>query len=80
MSLPLPEHSPRSYSIDVELDIPSNAFARHAPWNQLQTFTRLEASDDPFRRQHAQTQTQNIDSLRRGAVSLAHRLARASDG
>jgi hypothetical protein len=78
VSLPLPEKMPKSYSIDVELDIPSNAFAQHAPWNQLQTFTRLEASDDPIRRHEAHAQT--IDSLRRGAVTLAHRLARASDG
>ncbi len=78
VSLPLPNKMPKNYSIDVELDIPSNAFARHAPWNQLQTFTRLEASDDPIRHHEAHAQT--IDSLRRGAVTLAHRLARASDG
>lgn len=78
VSIPLPEHAARSYSIDVELDIPSNAFARHAPWNQLQTFTRLEASDELMRQNPKQAQT--IDSLRRGAVSLAHRLARSSDG
>ncbi|HEX4355746.1 MAG TPA: hypothetical protein VHZ95_22620, partial [Polyangiales bacterium] len=78
MSLPLPDKMPKSYSIDVELDIPSNAFARHAPWNQLQTFTRLEASEDPIH--HAAEHAQTIDSLRRGAVTLAHRLARASDG
>src|SRR5437867_2369304 len=42
VSVPLPEAKPINYSIDVELDIPSNAFARHAPWDQLQAFTRLD--------------------------------------
>ena len=26
----------------VELEIPANAFARHTPWDQLQSFTRLD--------------------------------------
>ncbi len=78
VSLPLPKKIAKSYSIDVEMDIPSNAFARHAPWNQLQTFTRLEASEDPIH--HLVPHAQTIDSLRRGAVTVAHRLARASDG
>ena len=74
VSLPLPEKKQLPYSIDVELDIPSNAFARHAPWNQFQTFTRLEASEESSPKQHT------IDTFRRAAVALAHRLSRASEG
>lgn len=74
VSLPLPSAQPLAYTIDVSLDIPSNAFARHAPWNQLQTFTRLDASEDTT------SQHQTIDALRRGAVAAAHRLGRASEG
>ena len=76
ISIPLPEGRPLAYAIDVELEIPANAFARHAPWDQLQSFTRLDgpqmASDgsDPV----------TIDGLRRHALAVARKLARASDG
>ena len=76
VSVPLPEDKPLQYSIDVELDIPSNAFARHAPWDQLQSFTRLDGPAETIRVGDVVT----IDALRRGAVALANRLARASDG
>ncbi|WP_394848051.1 hypothetical protein LZC95_11370 [Pendulispora brunnea] len=76
VSLPLPERDEVHYVIDVELDIPSNAFARHAPWDQLQSFTRLDGPAETIRVPDVVT----IDSLRRGAVALANRLARASDG
>ena len=32
VSVPLPEDAPLKYAIEVELEIPSNAFARHTPW------------------------------------------------
>ncbi|MEO6420579.1 MAG: hypothetical protein ABIP39_14290, partial [Polyangiaceae bacterium] len=76
VSIPLPEKAPLGYSINVDLDIPSNAFANHAPWDQLQSFTRL---DGPAEAINA-GETVSIDSLRRGAVTLANRLSRASDG
>ncbi|MGH7282968.1 MAG: hypothetical protein ACRELY_15700, partial [Polyangiaceae bacterium] len=74
VSLPMPKDEPLPYSIDVALDIPSNAFARHSPWNQIQSFTRLDASED--RSNHHQT----IDALRRSALAAADRLGRASEG
>src|SRR5689334_699762 len=40
--LPPPNESPLHYTINVELQIPSNAFARHSPWDQMQSFTRLD--------------------------------------
>src|SRR5438876_11657556 len=60
ITIPLPEKHPLKYTIDVELEIPANAFARHAPWDQLQSFTRLDGpkettfSSDPV----------SIDTLR----------------
>jgi hypothetical protein len=76
VSIPLPEGRPLNYTIDVDFEIPANAFARHTPWDQLQSFTRLDGpkettfSSDPV----------SIDTLRRGAVALANKLARASEG
>jgi hypothetical protein len=75
ISIPLPERRSLAYAIDVELEIPSNAFARHAPWDQLQSFTRLDGpqiasvGSDPV----------TIDGLRRHALAVASKLARASD-
>ncbi len=76
VSVPLPEDAPLDYSIKVELEIPSNAFARHAPWDQLQSFTRLDGPAETIRAGDAVT----IDALRRGAIAIANRLSRASDG
>jgi hypothetical protein len=76
ISIPLPEAHRLAYAIDVELEIPSNAFAPHAPWAQLQSFTRLDGPEvtsggvDPV----------TIDGLRRHALAVANKLARASDG
>src|SRR6476619_1735307 len=42
VSIPLPGESAFQYVINVELEIPPNAFARHTPWDQLQSFTRLD--------------------------------------
>ena len=75
ISIPLPEDRPLAYAIDVELEIPSNAFAQHAPWDQLQSFTRLDGPEigggatDPL----------TIDGLRRHALAVAAKLARAGD-
>lgn len=76
VSVPLPEKGPLAYSINVDLDIPSNAFADHAPWDQLQSFTRLDGPEEAVNA----GEPVSIDSLRRGAVTLANRLSRASEG
>jgi hypothetical protein len=76
LSLPLPVESASSpYSLRVEIQIPQNAFVRHLPWDQLQSFTRL---DGPAIAAAADVVT--IDALRRGALAMANQLARASDG
>lgn len=75
LSVPLPERGERSYALRVEIQIPQNAFVRHAPWDQIQTFSRL---DGPALAQNGDLVT--IDALRRGALAMASQLARASDG
>ncbi|HEY2512682.1 MAG TPA: hypothetical protein VGI39_17565 [Polyangiaceae bacterium] len=79
ISIPLPDERsrrPRKYAIDVELQIPANAFAPHAPWAQLQSFTRLDGTQSSGRGADAET----VDGLRRRALATAHKLARVSDG
>lgn len=76
ISIPFPEARRLGYALELELEIPSNAFAPHAPWSQLQAFTRLDGpqvtlgAPDPI----------TIDGLRRNALAVAGKLARASDG
>ena len=76
VSIPLPERGSAAYAIDVELEIPANVFARHLPWDQLQSWTRLDGPADAVRVDAAPS----IDALRRGAISFANKLARASEG
>lgn len=76
LSVPLPaEGAPATYSLGVEIQIPTNTFVRHVPWNQMQAFTRL---DGPALT--AASDVVTIDYLRRGALAMANQLARASDG
>jgi hypothetical protein len=76
VSVPLPELRRLEYAIEVDIEIPSNAFAPHVPWAQLQSFTRLDGSQvtsggsDPI----------TIDGVRRRALAVARKLSRASDG
>jgi hypothetical protein len=76
VSIPLPERGQAAYAIDVELEIPANVFARHAPWEQLQSWTRLDGPADPV----PVGFSPSIDALRRGAIAFANKLARASEG
>src|SRR5262249_36582903 len=49
VSIPLPERRARelAYTIEVELEVPTNAVARRSPWEQIQTFTRLDEASRP---------------------------------
>jgi hypothetical protein len=76
VSIPLPEHGSATYAINVELEIPANVFARHAPWDQLQSWTRLDGPAEAER----VGGSPSIDALRRGAIAFANRQARASEG
>ncbi|HTP30234.1 MAG TPA: hypothetical protein VMK12_31820 [Anaeromyxobacteraceae bacterium] len=75
VAVPLPQARPRAYEIQVELEVPTGAAARQNPWDQLQTFTRL---DGP--RPLAMSDEPTIERIRRDAVGLAQMLSRARDG
>lgn len=76
LSVPLPTDEPLDYTLRVEIQIPQNTFVRHTPWDQMQAFTRLDGPAIA----HASGDIVSIDQLRRGALAMAHQLARASDG
>jgi hypothetical protein len=76
VAVPLPADKPEKYAIELELEIPINVFAHHTPWDQLQSWTRLDGPAERIRPGDAVT----IDELRRGAVAFAGRLARSSEG
>ncbi len=62
------------YELSVELEIPVQIDAPHAPWEQLQEYARL---DEPRAGTRAQAA---LEALRSSTVSVALRLARASEG
>jgi hypothetical protein len=76
VAVPLPDTRELKYSIDVQLEIPANVFARHIAWDQLQSWARL---DGPVGVSNA-IDSVTIDALRRGTMAVAHKLARAHDG
>ena len=76
LAVPLPERGSIKYTLDVELEIPTNVFAPHTAWDQLQSWTRLDGPALTV----GQGDEVTIDALRRGAISFAHRLAYTHDG
>jgi hypothetical protein len=83
VTVPLPAHRARSldYAIEVDLEVPTNAVARRSPWEQIQTFTRLDEAGRPrVAERGAVTEGVALDALRRGAVSLGRMLARGAAG
>jgi len=73
--VPMPANGRLAYAIEVELEVPTNAVIRHSPWEQIQTFTRLDEGGGPVL-----SAGTTSDALRRGAVSLRRMLARAATG
>ncbi len=78
LSVPLPKDAPLDYSLRVEMQIPSNTFVRHTPWDQMQAFTRLDGATPA--RVAGDGDVVSIDELRRSALGMASQLSRASDG
>jgi hypothetical protein len=72
VSIPLPDRHALDYLIEAELEVPTNAAERRTPWEQLQGLTRLSGPTAA-----ATSDDSTVDSLRRGAVTLAHMLDRA---
>jgi hypothetical protein len=75
VAVPLPRDRALPYEIDVELEVPASAAGPNAPWDQLQTFTRLDGPAEI-----ASSADVTIDALRRGAVTLTRMLSRAREG
>jgi hypothetical protein len=75
VSIPLPETEKSPFAIELAVEIPSNTFVQHSPWDQLQKYVRLDGPEDVV---HDAAPT--LDGLRRGAIAVANRLARASQG
>lgn len=80
LSVPLPPDVPLDYSLRVEMQIPTNTFVRHTPWDQMQSFTRLDGPVSHALAAPRDGDVVSIDHLRRGALAMASQLARASDG
>jgi len=76
VTVPIAQRGRRAYAIDVELEIPANVFAQHTPWDQLQSWTRLDGPAESVEPGARVT----IDALRRATISFAHKLARAGEG
>jgi len=74
VSIPLPESENLPFTIELTVEIPSNMFVQHSPWEQLQQYVRLDGPEDSF------IGAATIDGLRRGAVAVANRMSRASEG
>ncbi len=75
VAVPLPTHGARSYVVEVELEVPTSAVAGAAPWEQLQTLTRLDCvAGTPC------SSDTTTDALRRGTVWLARALKLARQG
>jgi hypothetical protein len=76
VTLPIGERGRRAYAIELEIEVPANVFARHSPWEKLQSWTRLDGPADVVEPGERVT----IDTLRRATISFAHKLARAGEG
>ncbi len=60
--------------IEVDLEIPTHVLVGHSPWNQLQELARLDGPND------ATPSVASIDGVRRFAVAVAAKMARAHEG
>lgn len=75
VSFPIPEgRSAQGFAIEVRLKVPESAFVEHAPWKQLQHYTRLDGPELAGGGDGC-----SIDELRRSVLAIAQSLTRASD-
>src|SRR5256885_4903948 len=75
LSIPLPAARKVAYDLLVQLEVPAGAVGRQNPWEQLQTFSRLDGPTGA-----ATSRDVSVDALRRGAVNLTQMLAPARHG
>src|ERR1019366_4851931 len=71
----LPDHGGRPYTIEVEFELPANAASWSTPWEQLQTFTRLDGASGVLPSADA-----TIDTLRRATVATTQLFRQARQG
>jgi hypothetical protein len=74
VSVPLPEKGTVDYAIEVDLEIPTHVLVGHSPWDQLQELARLDGPNDTA------PSVSTIDGVRRFAVAVAAKMARAHEG
>jgi hypothetical protein len=74
VSVPLPREGNTTYAIEVDLEVPAHVLAMHSPWDHLQELARLDQPDDTV------PSVATIDGLRRFAVGVAAKMARAHEG
>jgi hypothetical protein len=74
VTLPLVALRTRAYEIAIEIEVPANIFVPHRPWDQLQSFSRLDGPDD------GASHEASIEALRRSVVALTAKLTRAAEG
>src|ERR1700690_4213709 len=74
VSVPLPRTGEADYAIEVDLEVPAHVLAAHSPWDHLQELTRLDGPDD------SAPPLTTVDGLRRFAVGVAAKMARAHEG
>jgi hypothetical protein len=71
--LPVQAQEESTYQIEFEVDVPSNLFVPHEPWEHFQCFGRFAEGIE------SGASAESIDALRRETLSTASRLARAHD-
>ena len=74
VSLALPRQGTSAFEIELDMAVPSNSYAQHSPWGQLQAFARLDAQEAP-----ASLEAPTLDDLRRAALALAGALTASRD-
>jgi hypothetical protein len=77
-SIPVREVGATEYTLSFEIELPASAFARHAPWNQLQSFARLDGPPEG-RAAGGCGARATLDGLRSAAVGFSDTLLRALD-
>jgi hypothetical protein len=74
VSVALPQRGKADYAIEVDLEVPAHVLPSVSPWNQLQELARLDGPSDCV------PSVGHVDGVRRFAVGVAAKLARAHEG
>ena len=72
VTVPLPERQRAAYSFAIEVEVPTNLVGMMHPWAALQSYARLDGTDDT-----GAAQERSVESFRRVVVAISAKLARA---